>query len=75
MAMVIKICQASLPGRWLLIISAPSIERPPAADSRGSVAATRPSGVTGECGCHSHVHMMVAMRGVDLSGLGGMRKL
>lgn len=75
MTMVIKICQASLPGRWLLIISAPSIERPPAADSRGSEAATGPSGVAGECGCHSHVHKMVVMRGVDLSGLGGLRKL
>lgn len=75
MAMVIKICQASLPGRWLLVISAPSIEHPPAADSRGSEAATRPSGVAGECGCHSHVHKMVVMRGVDLSGLRGLQKL
>lgn len=70
MTTVIKICQASLPGRWLVIISAPSIECPPAVGSRGTEAATTLSGVAGECGCHSHVWKMVVKAGMDVSGLG-----
>lgn len=57
MTTVIKICQGSLPGRWLVIISASSIERPPAVGSRGTETATTLSGAAGECGCHSHARM------------------
>lgn len=75
MATVTKICRASLPGRWLVIISPPSIERPPAAGSRGKEAAMTPSGVTGECNCHSHAWQMYVMAGMDVSGLGCSGKL
>lgn len=71
MATVIKIWQASLPGGWLPVISAPSIERSPAVDSRGSEAAITPSGVAGECGCHSHVPNAAVMTVVGLSVLEG----
>lgn len=71
MATVIKIWQASLPGGWLPVISAPSIERSPAVDSRGSEAAITPSGVAGECGCHSHVLNAALMTVVGLSVLEG----
>lgn len=71
MATLIKIWQASLPGGWLLVISAPSIERSPAVDSRGSEAAITPSGVAEECGCQSHVLNAAVMTVVGLSGLEG----
>lgn len=44
MTRVIKICQTSLPGRWLAIISVATNEGPPVVDSRGSEAATSLSG-------------------------------
>lgn len=58
-----------------MIISPPSIERPPAAASRGKEAATTPSGVTGECGCHSHAWKMYVMAGMDVSGLGVLQEV
>lgn len=61
MATLIKIWQASRPGGWLLVISAPSIERSPAVDSRGSEAAITPSGVAEECDCQSHVLNIMVM--------------
>lgn len=71
MATVIKICSASFPSGWLLVISAPSIERSPAVDSRGSEAAITPSGVAEECGCQSHVLNVAVMTVVGLSRLEG----
>lgn len=41
MAAVITICSASFPGGWLLVISAPSIRRSPAVDSRGCHSTVR----------------------------------
>lgn len=70
MATVMKIHSASFPGGWLLVISAPSIERSPAAESRGSEAAAAPSGVAEECGCQSHVLNVAAMTVVGLKWAG-----
>lgn len=77
MTMVTKMRQASLPGRWLVIIRAASIERPPpppAVGSRGTEAATTLSGAAGECACHSHARKMVAIVGMNVSGPGGTKQ-
>lgn len=68
MTMVTKMCQASLPGRWLVIIRAASIERPPHPLLLVHEAATTLSGAAGECGCHSHARKMVAIVGMNVSG-------
>lgn len=62
MTTVIKVRQSLPPGRRLVIMSAPSIERLPAVGSRGAEAAKTPPGASGDWGCHLHVLMSVMFK-------------
>lgn len=78
MTTVIQICQGSLPGRWLVIISTPSIERPPAVGSRGTEAATTLSGAHRRMWLSltcSDGGKMVVMARMDVSGPGCLREI
>lgn len=61
MIRVIEICQTSLRGRRLAIISISTYEGPPAVGSRGSEAATSLSGAARIRVCFFHVPKKVAM--------------
>lgn len=72
MTMVIKICQGFLPGRRLVIISTPLIERPPTVSSRGHGTVRGP---------HWRVWLSLAhvdggkVAGIDVRGLVCYRKV